>query len=186
MQILCIFCLNYKSRFDWDINWYSYQREKVNFNKTPKNEGSCSLDLSTVSVHIEISPESRQRKPSKNQREKKLWLVALWIYNQSPHSGTKSKKRRKTWEKTILGFGASHSLAETKVQGNSESKICVGDYLVMHCLVCYCEERPVTQLFKTEVEGWVLLNDTKALSESNIFTPEIFLITRMIVRTVGF
>lgn len=63
------------------------------------------------------------------------------------------KHEKKSCFSPLLGFGASHSLAETKVQGNSESKICVGDYLVMHCLVCYCEERPVTQLFKTEVEG---------------------------------
>ncbi|NXL86484.1 BTLA protein, partial [Alectura lathami] len=79
---------------------------------------------------------------------------------------------------SLPGFDVSDCPVEIKVQRNSQYKTTIGNFLVIHCPVRYCKERPVMQWCKIEEDGCVLLNDSAAQWESNNFTLEFSLINQ--------
>ncbi|KAM6419109.1 B- and T-lymphocyte attenuator isoform 2-T2 [Pluvialis apricaria] len=72
----------------------------------------------------------------------------------------------------VYGFNATNCLVEIQVKRHAQYKINVGNCLIIHCPVHYCEKKPVMQWCKMEVDTCVLLKEGKAEWMSNVFTLE--------------
>ncbi|XP_075371393.1 CGG triplet repeat-binding protein 1 isoform X2 [Mycteria americana] len=72
------------------------------------------------------------------------------------------------------GSDATNCAVEIQVKRHSRYKINVGNSLIIHCPVRYCEKKPVMQWCKIETATCVQLKEGKAEWKANTFTLEVF------------
>ncbi|KAF1398008.1 B- and T-lymphocyte attenuator, partial [Spheniscus humboldti] len=75
---------------------------------------------------------------------------------------------------SLLGFDATYCPVEIQVKRNSQYKINVGNSLIIKCPFRYCKKKPLMQWCKIEADECVLLKESEAEGNSNVFTLEFF------------
>ncbi|KAK4832217.1 hypothetical protein QYF61_021064 [Mycteria americana] len=79
-----------------------------------------------------------------------------------------------TYTHRLEGSDATNCAVEIQVKRHSRYKINVGNSLIIHCPVRYCEKKPVMQWCKIETATCVQLKEGKAEWKANTFTLEVF------------